>query len=491
LTARRTLGLLTAVPATTTNIRLDSDAFETKGLRIRELVGTEALSQLFTFRLTVVALDGAHLEADSVIGADATIVFEHEGRTVRRIHGTVDEMQDDLDVGRDIKVYRLTILPRASRLTMVATQEVTLDATVPEIIARKLAMLGLSEGADFELRLREQYPSREFVLQYRETDLAFLSRLGEHVGITFFFEENEGNDRIVFTDGTGYPELDTALDFRPRGEQRGLFELRSTTRRVPSVVVVQDYNYRTPQTDITATADVKTGLGGGIVEYGSHHKTPEEGARLARIRAEEYEASRRVFSGKSEFCELSAGTRFKLRGHERVADTQMLVVEIEHWAKQTVANHSPDSEPYVNSFRAIDASTRFRPARVTPRPVMSGLITAVVVAEPGAGSQALANLDEQGRYAVRFMFDTAGATGSRTSPPVRMLQPHAGPGYGLHLPLKPNAEVLIAFVDGDPDRPIIVGAAPNQLTPSPVSRVNPLMNVLKTASGIVIAMKDS
>src|SRR5262249_53770071 len=158
----------------------ESDAFDTKDLYVRELEGTEALSHLFEFRLRVVGLAGAHLDADTVLGADATIVFEQAGLVVRRVHGTIDEIHDDLDVADTVRSYRLTLLPRASRLAMVATQEVSLGDTVPQIVEKKLSMVGLGAD-DVDFRLREKYAPREFVLQYRETDLAFVSRLTEHL----------------------------------------------------------------------------------------------------------------------------------------------------------------------------------------------------------------------------------------------------------------------------------------------------------------------
>jgi type VI secretion system secreted protein VgrG len=99
-------------------------------------------------------------------------------------------------------------------------------------------------------------------------------------------------------------------------------------------------------------------------------------------------------------------------------------------------------------------------------------------------------LDDHGRYTIRFLFDTAPAGEHKASRPVRMIQPHAGPDYGMHFPLKPGIEVLLAFVNGDPDRPLIVGAVPNPETPSPVRKQNSMMNRIKTVSGILVEMND-
>src|SRR5262249_48145833 len=133
----------------------------------------------------------------------------------------------------------------------------------------------------------------------------------------------------------------------------------------------------------------------------------------------------------------------------------------------------------------------FRPPRITPKPTIAGVLSGVIEPHPDGEIGHYAEIDEHGRYTVRFFFDTSplGAR-SRSSLPVRMAQPHAGPGYGMHFPLKPGIEVLVAFTEGDPDRPFIVGSVPNPITPSPVTRPNAIVNRIETATGVFIEMKD-
>jgi type VI secretion system secreted protein VgrG len=145
---------------------------------------------------------------------------------------------------------------------------------------------------------------------------------------------------------------------------------------------------------------------------------------------------------------------------------------------------------YTNTIHAIDARLTYRPPRRTPKPRIHGVLTARI--EPGPGEQIgeFAQLDEDGRYTVKFYFDAGAAAGPLSSRPVRMIQAHAGPYYGLHMPLKPGIEVLMVFMDGDPDRPLILGSVPNPITPSPVTKDNATMSRIKTVSGILIEMKD-
>jgi type VI secretion system secreted protein VgrG len=475
-------------------MRLESNDFSCHRLQIHRLTGREAISELFSFDVSVVSLDPEEPSSDAMTGAEATLVFERDHKEVRQIHGMIVEVVEMLETEVKTRAYRLRFVPRAFRLTLVQTQDIYMDLTVPEILARKLDQVSLG-AEDVEFRLMATYPSREFVVQYKETDLAFISRLAEHVGISFFFEHESGRDKIVFTDhkdGFRPASWRSAVHYRPRGEQRDVHALEARTQIIPSTYVVQDYNYRTPHIDLTSSADSLLGFAGGVVEHGSHFKTQEEGKALARIRAEEREATRRVYSGKSDACQLSGGARITLENGPRLDREGLLLLSVDHEAEQSVAVHGGSgAQHYVNSFRAIDAELTYRPARVTPIPRIFGVLTGVVEQDPEAPVSDYAMIDSHGRYTIKFLFDTTNAREQqKASRPVRMIQAHAGPNYGVHFPLKPGVEVLLVFVDGDPDRPLIVGAVPNPETPSPVTQSNPLMNRIKTASGVLIELKD-
>ncbi|UQA55147.1 type VI secretion system Vgr family protein [Polyangium aurulentum] len=476
-------------------LRIESDDFSCDDLQVFELAGRESLGQLFALTIGVVTTKPGGLDLAVVEGATATLVLEAKDQEVRRIHGMIAEIRDRIDTEPDTHSYFLLLVPRAHRLTLVRTQEIFMDLTVPEIIQKKLDLVGLGAD-DVQMRLSATYPKREFVVQYKETDLAFISRLAEREGITFFFEHEDGVDRIVFTDdNTGFhvaPGHEIA-PFRARGERRDVFHVEATTRLVPKAHVVHDYNYRNPSIDLTRSKDAPSGLGGGIVEYGAHCKTPEESERLALIRAQETEATHRVFSLESDLGWIRSGGTFTLEGHPKLGDTALLVTEIEHAARPAVALFGgKEHVPYTNRFRAIEAATPFRPPRVTPLPKIHGVINGVVAHEMEGTESIFARLDDEGRYLVRFMFDMS-PTGERplVSRRIRMAQPHSGAGYGHHHPLKPGTEVLVGFIDGDPDRPIILHTVPNTHTASPVGARSAAAHRIKTATGILIEMKDA
>jgi type VI secretion system secreted protein VgrG len=309
-----------------------------------------------------------------------------------------------------------------------------------------------------------------------------------------FFEHDEHDDRIVFSDrNSGFRAVEgaEALSYQPRGERADVFDLEANRRIIPSLYVVSDYNHRHPHVDLTATHELSTGFAGGIVEQSSHHRTPEEGAALARVRAEERRAAQLVYTGRSLSSALSAGMRFKLDDHPDLPSVELVVTEVEHHASQVVANAalSSDEARYVCTFQAVPADRPYRPPQETPKPRIAGLVTGIIDAGP-SGVTTRAQLDEHGDYLVRFMFDQAPPTDRAPSPPLRMVQNYAGESYGTYHPLKPGTEVLLSFIDGDLDRPVIVGAVFNAAKPSPINSATAITHRIRTRTGITVDMVE-
>jgi type VI secretion system secreted protein VgrG len=138
---------------------------------------------------------------------------------------------------------------------------------------------------------------------------------------------------------------------------------------------------------------------------------------------------------------------------------------------------------YRNAFQAIPAGVAYRPPRRTPRPVISGVVTGIIQTGADGETGGIAQVDDQGRYLVQLHFDTAQHGQQKASHRVRMAQPFAGPSYGMHFPLRRGTEVLVAFTNGDPDRPVIVGALSNATSPSPVVASNATAHQIKSPSG--------
>jgi type VI secretion system secreted protein VgrG len=473
--------------------RLESADFSCERIQVAKVEGREAISRLFSFTVDLVCTDPEGLHEADLVGAEASLIFEVDGVDARTVHGMIAEVEDRLETELDLRSYRIVLVPRAFRLTLVETQEVFMGLAVPAIVKQKLELVGLG-ASDVEMRLSGSYEPREFVVEYKETDLAFVSRLTEHVGVSFFFEHEDGRDKLIFTDQpSGFHPLPDhgTVPFRGRGEARDVYRLTHRSRLIPKRYVQQDYNYRSPRLDLTAGHKSEGGFAGGVVEYGGHFKTPDEGKALARARAEEREAANQFYTGMSDVVAFTAGARVTIEGHPHLADADLLLVEVEHHYARAVAMQSDGDQAYRCSFKAVPAGKTYRPPRVTPRPRIAGVITGIVEPEAGADVGKYAHVDDQGRYTVRFYFDTAPAgQGMKSSRPIRMIQAHAGPNYGIHFPLHPGVEVLVTFLDGDPDRPLIQGAVANPSTPAPVAARNALQSRVQTASGIYMVMKD-
>lgn len=473
-----------------TDIVVTCEALGPEGIQVRELRGTERISDLFAFDLVLAYLGAEPPEGASLVGADAAIAFVEDGLEVRRVTGMVAEATDLLDGEAGFCTYRVRVVPDAARLSLVQSQEIFIDTSVPSIIEGKLRQVNL----DMAMRLSpaaDRYPARPFVVQYQESDLAFVRRLAEHEGIGFFFEPDDGHDVMVFTDhNEGYwrgPAL--GVSFQPRGERQDVFRLERTSRLCPSLFGVGDYNDDTPLVDLTAFHRLETGHGGGIVEYGAFHRNPTQGARLAQVRAEEAGASSDHYSGESDLSALAAGRRILLEGHPRFDELGLLVVEVHHHATQVAAGSDGGGEiRYANSFRAIDVARPYRPPRVTPKPRIYGVTSGIVQSAPGVETRG-PWIDAEGRYLVHLLFETAPGE-QAASLPIRMAQTSAGANYGFHFPLRPGTEVMVSFIDGDPDRPVIVGAVHNGIAPNLVNAREATRSRIRSALGVTVEIND-
>lgn len=401
--------------------------------------------------------------------------------------------------------YRFMLTPKLSLLERTSHNQVFLNMTTPQILEAALKDGGLMSD-EFEFRLIGRYDHVwEYVCQYNESHFNFFSRWLEREGMYFFFEANDYLDKLIITDTmhTHQPAVnDRPLYYRPPSgfePEEGVAILHSfsaSCSQIPENIVIKDYNYRHPSLDLTGKAVVDKDGHGDVYIYGQHLQTQEESHRIATVRAEELLCSKRTFRGTSSFPFLRAGLTFQVKEHFRKEmNTTYLVTSITHEGEQPQQHLSgidSKSHPqglwkssYRNSFTAIPADVQYRPALATPKPRFHGVINAVIDAStPGQ----LPDLDDQGRYKVVLPFELSGKKDGKASAWLRMAQPYAGDNHGMHFPLKKGTEVLLSFVDGDPDRPVIAAAVPNPLTPSQINDKNSTLAGFSTpGNGQIVA----
>ncbi len=476
-----------------------SAALAADALEVAEFTGVEEISRPYRFSVRLVS-DDPELDLDAVVGRPATLrLRRHEGDPLP-IGGVVaDVRQGGYDARR--YAYEVTLVPRLWLLTLSHQSRVFQQLTVEQIVAEVLKQGGLG-ARDFRFVLTGALPVREYCVQYRESDLDFVQRLLEHEGIYYFFEQSaDGRETVVFTDDRGEsPDVDggRTLEYHP-GAGLVAAEGRETVREmtvrrqlVTGRVILKDYNYRTPETQLLARAQLDGPMPGVYYDYGAHFKNVAEGERLARVRGEEFEARRQLFAGESDCAGLRAGHVFALAEHFRGdCNADYLVTRVEHEGSQGAAFGVGDAlaarPVYLNRFAAIPAATQYRPPRATPLPRVSGVITARV--ESAGGDYAY--LDDQGRYRVKLPFDLSDRGGGAASRAVRMAQPYSGQNYGVHFTNRAGAEMVLACVDGDVDRPIGLSTVPNPSTTSPAVAANNAQCVIRTAGQNELTFDDT
>jgi type VI secretion system secreted protein VgrG len=469
-------------------VTFQSSAFEATRPTVLALRGSEALNEHFEVQVELVCDNPAAVRerAARLLDDRVALVFEEHGRVVRHLHGVVSELSYRHEVDAQRIRILVTVVPRVWELKKRYGAEPFVNVTVPAVLRAKLEAIGLHEHDDFVMALTHAYPTRELIVQYEETDLAFFQRLCEHDGIVAFFQHEDGRDVLVLTDTTSLYEPIShgrAIPVSARREHPAAYDVVTTLKKRAAVVHVHDYNYRSPRLVLSENRSLAPpSVPGAWVEYGAHTKGPHETQRIAQLRAEAGAAAQEVTRGGCTELSIQAGRVFAL-DHDVLGEERLLITRVRWEGRQG----DDDSFDWDNHFEAVPTRLPFRPPRRTERPRISGLINARV---DGEVKGHYAELDSMGRYHVQLGFDRTGRTDMKASHPVRMMQPHAGSHYGMHFPLRPGTEVLVGFVDGNPDRPLIVGAAPNPETWTPVDSGNYTQNVLRTKSDNELVIED-
>lgn len=452
-----------------------------------------AMGHNYAFTIKVGAPEG--IAPAAVIGATARLTLRWDAEPVY-IHGNVSGFAR-LGSTPEMDEYELTLSAPLDRLTRFQHDRVFLNRSAPEIIETVLQDAGFDTQA-YRLQLNDSYPTHEYVVQYEESDWDFLQRVMTRHGIFFVHEQGEEGVIVVFHDeaanlprlpGTG--ELVYQVQTGEVREVEGVFALRHQLALRTGSHAFRDDNYRTPEVTLHAQADNDTSIPGygRAYRYGEHFGDLEEGQRLGRIYQQAEDWQRETFVVETDCRGLAPGQHFTLRGHpDAQLNGDYLVIEVDHqgWQRHAFALGSePRKMTYRNRARLIRAGVPYRLPPLGPRRV-PGVFTARVESTGGE----YAYLDEQGRYRVRMPFDLSDAPAGEASHPVRLMQPYGGQDWGMHFPLHAGTEVVIGCVNGDIDRPLLMGAVPNAEAVSPVTSANPSENRLRTWGGNELLMDD-
>ncbi len=442
-------------------------------LLLQGFSGREGISQLFKFDLNLLS-DNNAIDFTEIIGQTVTIrVLLSDGTSERYFNGYVSRFAQS-GSGTQFTNYQMEVVPWLWFLTRSADCRIFQNETIPDIIQEVFSTAGYS---DFKNSLTGSYDPLEYCVQYRETDFNFVSRLMEQYGIFYYFEHEDGKHTLVLADSPSAiqscPDQSSANYNQSSGDLDSedvitswLMEQELRTGKYS----LTDYNFETPKTSLMSNEPTVVEVGGNtnfeIYDYPGDHLTPSQGGAVAKLRMQEEEASHLVVNGASVCRAFTSGYKFDLKEHPRddMNDSYVLT-EIQHVASVgSYAMGSSDSAAqYTNHFTCIPASVPFRPPRVTPKPFVQGPQTALVVGKSGEEIW----VDKYGRIKVQFYWDRLGQKDENSSCWIRVSQPWAGKGWGAVWIPRMGQEVVVSFIEGDPDRPLITGRVYNadQTTP--------------------------
>ncbi len=440
---------------------------DNKKIKLRSFSGHEEMSRLFRFEIEF-SFDGEVSKDELIkklIGQNISLRIDlSDGK--RFFNGFASHVTAGYheDLGT---VYNLEMVPWLWFLTKTSDCRIFQNKKTPDIIKQIFDDLKFK---DYKLELKQEHKEWEYCVQYRETDFNFVSRLMEQEGIFYFFKHEEGKHMLVLADDTsGYydlPDKNVAFPLSHSTTGTHVDHITSWNRRIEFNTggwAQTDYNFKTPSNNLMSIKGTTVGPPNAkdfeIYDYPGEFEQKDVGLRETQVRMEEEETVFDQVSGSSSCRTFSPGGKFTITG-EHPSDSELnqtyVVTSIHHFANEPTEGQSGASE-YTNSFNCVSHDVPFRPARITPKPLISGVQTAVVVGPKGEEIYT----DEYGRVKVQFYWDREGKRDENSSIFIRCAQNIAGKKWGFMAVPRIGQEVVVDFLEGDPDRPLIVGSVYN------------------------------
>jgi type VI secretion system secreted protein VgrG len=423
--------------------------------------GEEHVSKPYSFALGLLTSD-PNFDMAGLLNKPAVVSLQLADDSDRNFHGLINQIEEVETREDQLVLYRATMVPWLWFLTLFDDCRIFQNMTALDIVLKVFADRGFT---DFSNSTTGTYIVREYCVQYRETDLNFVSRLLEEEGIFYFFRHEVDKHTLVladqassFVDCPGQAKV--AYDTVPGlwHEDDVMLSVRRAKLVKTGKITVNDYDFEKPNTTIDANLDGSRK--GEFYEYPARYKVRDDGSRIARVRMEEQEVQLEVITGTTNCRTFRAGFKFALSGHFRsAANQEYTLLSIYHTAASNshISSDEQNSFEYRNTFEAMPHSAPYRPPRLARRPIIQGSQTAVVVGKAGEEIWT----DQYGRVKVQFFWDRAGKMDENSSCWVRVSQLWAGKGWGAVFTPRIGQEVIVDFLEGDPDHPIITGRVYN------------------------------
>jgi type VI secretion system secreted protein VgrG len=437
-------------------------------LLLRGFSGQETISQLSTFELDLLSKD-PEIKFEDIIGKRVALRVTLSEDKNRYFNGFISRfVQTGALTG--MPNYRATMVPWLWFLTKTTDCRIFQNKTIPDIIQQICKEYGFT---DIKTKLQATYEPRDYCVQYRETDYNFVARLMEQYGIFYFFEHEKEKHWLVLADNPDAhqpcPEQPKAK-WNPQGS-KSLTEDVVTTLEVekifrPGKYALTDYNFETPSTSLLSEIDTTIAVGGNtkyeVYDYPGEYEKKGQGKQLVKVRMEEQEVKHLHVTGTSSCRAFCTGYRFDFEDYSRADLNQAYVLTaVSHTGTvgdtYSTGKTGDGTEAYTNAFTCVPHSVPFRPPQITPKPIIQGPQTAVIVGPSGEEIY----VDKYGRVKAQFHWDREGKFDENSSCWMRVSQVHAGKGFGAIDTPRIGEEVIMSFLEGDPDRPLIVGRVYN------------------------------
>jgi type VI secretion system secreted protein VgrG len=431
-------------------------------LLFKNLQGEEQLAGLFHFQLELLS-ESRRIDFQEILGKPLTVQIQFAPEHTRYLHGIVTRFAQ-ADTDSRFTTYYAEIRPWLWQLTLTQNCRIFQNLSVPDIIKKVFTDLGFN---DHRFELIYPYEPRIYCVQYQETAFNFVSRLMEDVGLFYFFEHHEDRHVLVIIDDmVSYPpcpEIDTARFWRNRNETHPedvITQCQWQQQLTTGEYAIDDFNFEKPQTDLKVAIDAlpeqkNTDL--RVYEYDAGFSNFDQGQEKVTRRIEAQVTEHKLLEGQGHCFSFVSGYYFTLTEHPRED------FNINYVLRQI--SHSLSLTYYQNNFVAFPADLRFRTPRTTPRPQIVSTQTAIVTGP--AGDEIYT--DKYGRIKVQFHWDQEGKYDENSSCWIRVNQGWAGKGWGHIAIPRIGQEVLVSFLNGNPDTPLVTGAVYNAWQTVPYS----------------------
>jgi type VI secretion system secreted protein VgrG len=426
-------------------------------LYVTSFQATEAISRPFQLDVAFFPKDGEPLDLKELVGKEAKLQIPTPNGD-RWFHGEVHAGRSLGEHGGRLR-YEVRVGPRLNRLGLIRQSRAFQAKTVVEVIQSILD----EEKVKHREAISGSYPSLEFCVQYNQTNLDFVMHRAEANGLFYLFSHSDSGHELVLGDGANaFSALEggDTIVFRPEGqapEDEYVYDALEIHRLRTDAVVLKDFDPLRPALDVSGK-DTPGKL--ELYEYPAERVNPSDAAALATARLEERAQGKLTVDLKTHCPRLVPGALFSVAEHpEERFNRKLLAVEVRHRGKRRETLGEPEgfADTYRNEVRCLPEGTPFRPARRTPPARVPGLQTAIVA---GAAGEEI-HPDEHARIKVQFHWDRQGKKDDKSSCWIRVAQSWGGPGFGaLYIP-RIGQEVVVRFLEGNPDRPIIVGSVYN------------------------------